>query len=430
MATYRLYPSTSGPSAPASYNGDFISGVVFGVAGGGNWLEGYWWWVCPDEGGSGFQPTGATKCALWSVTSSGGGVLVPGSVVTSGALTAGQWNYIPLSTPIQLAPSVDPTTPANGSAYVAAIGCNGPFPDTADGWTDALTNGTLTGYANGATPYGIAQGCFSDTGTDPSVTFPGQSSSEDTFWVDVQISTAPPPGYTGSYRLWPNKADANNETSGDAELNYTIATEIDLTQACTLNNAWYYSASGFTELATRCDVWNIETGLPVASITSPSWSAAAGSGWISAAFAADTVLPAGNYRVSVYCANGTSGVWAAKDNSSNYYGQGGSGGVGAAGITWPCMTAPSQPDAASGYTYNASDSGSTPPYTNGVAISAQPPFGQTPGGTVIFPQLYAPVGAETNQTQNYWVDLEVTPVPASPMILGDEDTPWHVRIRS
>jgi hypothetical protein len=412
VTTYRLFPSTNGPASPVSFGGSFISGVVFGVAGGGNWLDGYWWW-CAASG----QSTSAVKCALWSPTSSGSGVVVAGSTVTSGTLTAGAWNYIPLASPVQLAPSLDPSTATFGSAYIAAVGFTGDFPDTNSFWGSKISNGPLTAYASGAVPYGLPQGVFSTAGSDPGVTMPQSSSGTDNFWVDVQVSDTAPAGYGGSFRLWPNKADANNTITGDSALNYTIGTEIDLSGECTLNYVWYYSQSGAASLATRCDVWNISTGLSVASIASPSWltasggAASAGGGWIKAAFAGGTTLAAGSYRVTVFNSGGTSGSWAAKDASSNYFGQGGTGGAGAAGITWGPLTAPAQPSAGSGFVYAAGSPGATPPYSSGTAINAQPPFGQTPGGTVVFPQLYAPVGAGVNQSQNYWVDLEATPPP-------------------
>lgn len=431
MTTYRLWPSTNGPASATGYTlgNPFISGVVFAVSGGGIWFEGFWWWVA----GSGGQNTAATKCALWMVGMNGVGTVVPGSIVTSGTLTAGQWNYIPLSTPVQLAPSYDPSVSTTGSAYIAAVGCNGPFPDTGGYWgspgagAGGIVNGPLVAYSaqSGSSgtlgaPWTLPQGVFSTGGTDPSTTMPNQQSTVDNFWVDVQVSNTGPGGYSGSYRLWPNKTDANSSITGDSGVNYTIATEIDLTAQCTLNNVWFFSPSGAVNLPTRADVWDIGTGLSAASITSPSWqllgggAASAGDGWISAAFAPSTTLGAGSYRVGVYNANGTAGIWGPKDAVTNYWGQGGTGGVGSAGITWGPLSAPAQPSASSGWEYNASDAGATPPYSNGTAIPAQPPFGQLPSGLVDFPQLYAPVGGSSNQSQNYFIDLEATPVPVVP----------------
>ena len=425
MTAYRLFPSTSGPGTAQSYSGPFLSAVCFTVSQGGCFLSGYWWWVCAAGG----QNTTATKCALWSVvTNAPSAVLVPGSVVTSGTLTAGQWNYIPLPSPVPLAPGYDFTSSVNGSAYVAAIGCNGPFPDTNGYWgtggpgVGGITSGPLFAYSGTAglggtqaAPLSLSQGLFSVAGSDPSVTFPGSASNTDNFWADVQIDTAP--AWNGSYRLWPNKYDANSSTVSDSAVQYTIATEIDLTASCTLNNVWFYSLSGSVNLPTRCDVWNISTGLSAASITSPSWltpsggAGSAGGGWLKAAFAGGTTLPAGNYRVSVYDANGTAGAWAARDAGTNYWGNGGTGGVGQNGITAGPLSAPAQPAAASGWLYDGAAPGATPPYSSGTAINAQPVFGELPGGAVDFPQLYAPNTGTT--TQNYWVDLEAAPQPAA-----------------
>src|SRR6516225_8470025 len=123
MSTFRLFPSTDGPSSPVPYTGNFIAGMTFFVTSEA-WLQGYWWWVC----GSG-QSTSPVKCSLWQASTANDGTLVPGSTVTSGELAAGQWNWIPLETPLPL--SIGAAGAKAGAAqYVAAIGCNGAFPDT------------------------------------------------------------------------------------------------------------------------------------------------------------------------------------------------------------------------------------------------------------------------------------------------------------
>src|SRR5271156_382259 len=131
------------PSAGLSYSGDYLAGIVFNVTEGGLWFEGYYWWVP-----STVSQTGAQKFALWQETSPGGGgsgELVPGSVVTSGTLTAGQWNYVALTTPLLLTANIP---------YVAATGfvCTTGFPDTqnqfgsSDPYASGITNGPLTAY--------------------------------------------------------------------------------------------------------------------------------------------------------------------------------------------------------------------------------------------------------------------------------------------
>ena len=67
------------------------------------------------------SPRQPQKFALWSVYNVGIGTLIPAATVTSGTLTAGQWNYVPLATPIPL---------SIGACYNACTGFSGSFPDT------------------------------------------------------------------------------------------------------------------------------------------------------------------------------------------------------------------------------------------------------------------------------------------------------------
>ena len=89
-----------------AYSGSYLAGLVFQVTTSGMWFSGYWWWVCPTGGA-----TGAQVFALWADAATV--VLIPGGTVTSGTLTPGQWNYVPLTTPVNL---------SNGVPYVAATG--------------------------------------------------------------------------------------------------------------------------------------------------------------------------------------------------------------------------------------------------------------------------------------------------------------------
>ena len=410
MATYRLFPSTNGPATAQTYSGNFISAVGFTASTGGTWFQGYWWWVASN------QSTSPVKCALWSAISANSGVLVPGSVVTSGTLTASAWNYIPLATPIQLAPGHDPSNSLAGSIYVAAIGCNGNFPDTNNFWgtggagINGITNGPLFAYSgtagNGGTkpaPYGIPQGIFSTGESDPSSGMPGNASNVDNFWVDVQISDTAPSGYAGSYRIWPNKADVNSATVADSAVAYNVAMEVDLSVSATVNYVHYYvppNTPVSAGLATKADVWSISSGLKVASITSPAWTTESGGAtptlganagfWAKAAFAGGITLPPGNYRVSVYNANGANGGWGAKDASTNYF----QSGVGGSGIVSGPLTAPNQASAQLATYYPGSGTGST---------GGQPVFAYD--GSDDFPSFTT----GTNPAQQYWIDLEVTP---------------------
>ena len=122
MGTYRLFRPPTGQSSPVSYSGPFLAGVLFCVT-SNCWFEGYWWWVCPSG-----QSTSPQKFALWQVYGAAQGNLVPGSVVTSGTLTAGQWNYIPLPTPLQL--SIGNVSGVGAAVYQAVTGFSNSFPDT------------------------------------------------------------------------------------------------------------------------------------------------------------------------------------------------------------------------------------------------------------------------------------------------------------
>ena len=351
---------------------------------GGMWFEGYWWWVCPSG-----QPTSAQKFALWNVTGQASAILIPASVATSGALTSGQWNWVPLSTPFPL---------AVGTCYNACTGFTGSFPATnnqfgaGDPYAAGLTDGPLTAYSDTTgslrTPYTTSQGVFGVAGTDPSVNMPGSGSNSANFWMDLEVSDTAPTGYGSSYRLWPNKFDAAPETTADSAVNYVVATEIHLSQSCTLNNIWYYSPKGVSQLATECGIWDMSTQKLVAENTTPSWSGVAGSGWISCAFTG-VPLSAGQYKVAVYNGAATPSPWSAKQ--LNYWDV----GPGQNGITNGPLYAPQLADASTANIYQGS--GQEP----GQCTFAVGPPNQ-------YPDLYV-----DGLAQNYWVDAEVTPAAGS-----------------
>jgi len=413
LTTYRLFPATNGPTTPVSYSGNILVGVIFEVTQGGMFFNGYYHWV-PGTNGD----TVARKFCLWQIKGASSGVLIPAATVTSGTLTAGQWNFVPLATPVPL---------AIGTAYNACTGWSAVhgFPDSdtsgagtgagdsfgTGGHTAGITQGPLFAFSDGAggggtkpEPYGTPQGVFSTAGTDPAVNMPGTGSNSGNFWMDVQVDDTTPANYSGTYRLYPNKTDANSATVADLAVDYVVATEFHLSQACTLNKIWYYSPSGTAQLATSADIWSIlgaNSGSIVAGTNSPSWSGAAGSGWISTSFAGVT-LPAGIYKVSVFNNAATPDGWSAKDASTNYWGT----GVGGSGITWTPVSAPGLSTASNAYNFVGANGGSTPPFTDGTILPGQCTFAQS--GTNIYPYLYV-----NGLAQNYWLDVEVTPVPPS-----------------
>ena len=366
--TYRLFPTTSGPSSPVSYSGPFIAGVVFEVTTGGCWLDGYWWWVCPSG-----QPTAAQKFALWCVTGPPNGALVANSTVTSGALTAGQWNYVPLPAPVPL---------AIAATYIVATGVNGSFPDTNNQfgsggpYSSGIVSGPLTAFSDGSgsrpSPFSTDQGVFSVAGSDPTTSMPIYGSGSSNFWMDLQVDITPPAGT--SYRLWPNyptiPGHINSDTSG-----YTLGTEFQLSASCKLDAIWYYSPPGAAALPTRCAIWSVGTQTAVSGTdnTAPSWSGAAGSGWVSCAYSGVT-LPAGDYKVSVFYAGGSQWYQA----TTSYWASGGPGsnGIATGPVTAPSLAAATSPGQS---TYNY--------------------------GSWAYPQTYASGG----NGENNWVDVEVAP---------------------
>jgi hypothetical protein len=369
--TYRLFPTTNGPSAPVSYNGPFLAGVAFEVTSGGMWLDGYWWWVC-----SSGQSTSPQKFGLWAVHSNGIGSLISSATVTSGALTAGQWNYVPLTNPVPL---------TIGVCYNACTGFSNGFPITnnqfgsGEPFSGGIVNGPLSAFSDQSgslpAPGSVPQGLFGVAGTDPTVNMPANGSNSANFWMDVLVDTNAPTG--SSYRLWPNypvvlgaASGASGDTSG-----YTLATEFQLSQSSTLDKIWFYSASNSGALPSRCAIWNEATQAVVAGTdnTSPSWSGGAASGWVSCSYTGVT-LPAGNYKVAVFSPGGSK--WFLP--TVNYWGTGGPGGKGitAGPVTAPGLSAATSPGQS---TYNPGSWG--------------------------YPQTYASAG----NGENFWVDVEVTP---------------------
>lgn len=398
MTTYRLMDGASGrpgvgssvttPPGVTSYSSTpFQAGTMFSVTQGGMWLEGFWWWV--PTGGD----TAAQKFCLWSIYGVGKDQLVPNTTVTSGTLTAGSMNYIPLATPVQL---------AIGTLYVCATGWQpvAGFPDTnnqfgsGQPYVGGITNGPLTawsdtpnggtyGFTAPTTNWGMNQGLFgtgsNGTNGDPTLNFPAAQSNSSNFWIDVSVSDTAPSGYSGSYRIWPQKYDAPG-TGIDAAFNYVLATEFSLSSTCTLNNIWFYSPSGATQLPTQCAIWNVSTQTTVSGTlnTAPSWSGAAGSGWVSCAYSGVT-LPSGDYKTSVW--NGHASPSGFNEYTPLYFTTGfGTNNIVSGPITVPNVT-------------NATTPGQCTYQTNTT--------------TFVYPNQYVSSGTPG---QCYWVDVEVTPL--------------------
>jgi Domain of unknown function (DUF4082) len=399
MTSYRLFPATSGPSSATSFSNTYIAGLLFEVVEQVCWLEGYWWWVCPTGG-----LTSPQKCALWSVQRgpTATGIVVPGSVTTSGALSSG-WNFIQLATPVQIAP---------GSTYIAATGVNGNFPDTSNSWGSGnvyaagITAGPLNAFSDtsgsNADPYGNPQGIFlAFAGSDPSTSMPTSGNSSFNAWLDVQVSDSPPAGFSGTYRLWPNKFDADlwAQAGTDAAQDFTLATEIHTSAPVTTSWVWFYSPTPAASLPSWCGIWRISDQSIVAQNTSPSWltpdgsgAATAAGGWCKATLS--SALPADDYKVAVFNSNGTGGGWSAYNYG--YW----LTGPGSAGITsGSALSAPSQPNASNALIFDGGGASEPSQGTFSAADALHYP------DTAVDFNVSGPSGAIA---ESFWVDLEVS----------------------
>ena len=393
MSTYRLFPSTDGPSTPVSYTGNFLAGVLFCVT-SNCWFEGYWWWVCPTG-----QSTSPQKFALWQVYGGGEGNVVPGSVVTSGTLTAGQWNYIPLPTPLQL--SIGNVTGLGAAVYEVATGFSNSFPDTnsqfgaGDPYASGITSGPLFGYSDqgASAPCPISttssQGCFGTAGTDPSVNMPDQGSSSSNFWIDLQISDTAPDGYSGSYRLWPNYPTVFPTQATIDTQAQTMGTQFTLSEPCAVDNVWFYSPPFAQDLPASTQIWDATTQALVSGTSlTASWSGGVASGWVANSYgSAGIVLPAGNYIATVYYGGGKVFYMESRGYFGSFLGN---TGPATNGMANGPLTSPSQANA-----FNPP--GGNTCYTQGGTSPTYPNAWDTHDGG-----------------ENRWVDIEVTPSAASP----------------
>lgn len=383
MSTYRLFPSTSGPSFATTYSNPFLAGVAFKVTQPTLYLAGYYWWVC--SGGSPAQPTGAQKFALWN---DGGGTqslqgVISAATITSSTLTAGQWNYVPLTTPIPL---------TENQVYIAATGFTGSFPITnnqfgsGDPYAAGITDGPLFAFSDlsgsAPAPISLNQGLFgTPANNDPTLTMPGSGSNSCNLWIDLEITNVVPSNAT--YRLFPSLPAPFN-ISGSSSGNYTLTVEFELSQPCIIDKLWMYSGSGCTALPTHCGIFSVSSQTEVSGSdnSSPSWlsapdtAATAGAGWCYADYSsAHLTLPAGSYRAAIF----STGASPWFSYSDAYWGTSGPGSLGAANGP---ISAPSN------------------------AAADTPGQGGSLAGSWGYP-------TSASADNSFWIDVEVTPATTS-----------------
>lgn len=181
-----------------------------------------------------------------------------------------------------------------------------------------------------------------------------------------------------SYRIWPS-TNGPGSAAFDSST-YTLGMAFTVSQSCTLNAIWFWSAADATELPGAVAVFaqtSGNAGSIVESITSPTWSGAAASGWVSVTMSGSTTLSAGtNYKTCVLKGTATNNVYSA---TANYWDT----GAGSAGLTNGPLS----------------------------ALSSSAASAATLGGQDTFLNPAASLGWPTTafNAGNYWVDVEVTP---------------------
>lgn len=167
----------------------------------------------------------------------------------------------------------------------------------------------------------------------------------------------------------------------------TLGMQFTLAQNATLTGIWFYSPPGATALPTACAIY-LKTGAGTGSIVSgsqinsPSWSGAAGSGWVKASYSSGPVLLTGNTYKVVVLKDATLNVYS---GTSHYWDT----GAGSGGLTSGIITAPN----------SAGGDGGQDTFTE-------------PSASLTYP-------ATMFNATNYWVDLEVM----TSLATGDDDVP-------
>lgn len=437
---------TQPPAAPTAYAGSFIAGLIFKVTEGGHYFQGYWWWV--PTGGD----TVAPNVALWQVTGTTKGAVIPQSIVQWGTLTAGQWNFIPC-VPIPLTPNVPyvvalGNTATNGLPYTAnQFGSGNPY-------AAGITNGPLTAFSStggsNAAPDSFPQSLFSTAGTDPSYFLPttNYNSADALLWLDVQITDQVPPlsperawanlpvpypaatnqssqrtlgmefsltqeaklekvwhyvpeaAGSASYTLWQQSTDTQLGlgATGNGGGAYTIGSEFEVDQNCKVEAIWFWSDKSAAVLPTSCAIYAYGITTALESIATATWlkpdgtNASAGDGWVKCNLSGSTTVSAGAaYYTTVFSASG-SNWWSY--NNSNWYGGSGGGSAGGGIVNGP-LSAPG--------------SVSSPAPKNGQGVI------HSGGGSITYPEA-------SWANNNVYADVQVT--PSSPAALPTRCAIW------
>lgn len=171
------------------------------------------------------------------------------------------------------------------------------------------------------------------------------------------------------YRVWPS---TNGDVLAQDQNDYSFGMEFTLSEAAPLTGIWWWSATGAAVLPSACMIYDVNSQTIVSGTnnTSPSWSGAAGSGWVKCTYDGSVTLNAGQrYKVVV---QGGSANWLSATQA--YF----TTGPGSAGLTAGPITV----------------------FSNATADVGQ--------DTLLTGTGYP--GTSAGNGQNFWVDVEVTTV--------------------
>jgi len=170
--------------------------------------------------------------------------------------------------------------------------------------------------------------------------------------------------------------------SGD-NASYTLGVQFTVSSVVTLTGIWWYSAATQNVLPAACCIF-AETSPGSGSIVSgtqnnsPSWSGAAGSGWVRCSYSAPALSPGNTYKACVLGSGGGTPGWYSA--TSHYWDTGsGSGGLASGPLSAPG---------------NAGGDGGQDTFV-------------TPAAALTYP-------ASSFNAANYWVDVEVTASGVTP----------------
>lgn len=129
-----------------------------------------------------------------------------------------------------------------------------------------------------------------------------------------------------------SQAAPTGSNGGGGATTGTYGLQFSVSSAQTASGIWFYTPSGATALPDSIGIF--DTNGSLAQLQVPSWSGAAGTGWVLATFNAPITLATSTQYVAAFHMPFSSGFWNVTD--STYW----SSGAGASGITSGPITAP------------------------------------------------------------------------------------------